>query len=320
VTQRWSSRVRGPLAVHAAGFRQHLLEQGYAPAPVSLHLGLLTDLSGWLEERGLDVDAIDAELVVTFTAERRRRTRFLSSPRGLRPLLGYLDTLSLLPMPVPAVGTVDVLLVDYRRYLLEVRSLAATTMPGYMKTARRFAAECLRDTDGGLAEITAGDVAAFITRAGAGYRPKTVNEIVVGLRSLLRFMYATGRIDRPLWETALGMAGWHGGPLPGRLPRGAGEAILASCDRSRLVGSRDFAMIILASVSACGLGKSPRSSSMTCDGEAESWSCEAKVEDATHSPCPSMSAKPSPTTYASEGRAVGKIVGRFFTSKPPGWG
>jgi hypothetical protein len=35
-----------------------------------------------------------------------------------------------------------------------------------------------------------------------GYRPKTVNEIVVGLRSLLRFMYATGRIDRTLWEAA----------------------------------------------------------------------------------------------------------------------
>ena len=78
-----------------------------------------------------------------------------------------------------------------------------------------------------------------------GYKPKTVNEIVVGLRSLLRFLYATGRIDLPLWEAALGMAGWHGGPLPGRLPRGAGEAILASCDRSSLVGARDYAMIIL---------------------------------------------------------------------------
>jgi integrase/recombinase XerD len=41
------------------------------------------------------------------------------------------------------------------------------------------------------------------------------------------------------------MAGWHGGPLPGRVPRGAGEAILARCDRQGLVGSRYFAMIIL---------------------------------------------------------------------------
>jgi integrase/recombinase XerD len=41
------------------------------------------------------------------------------------------------------------------------------------------------------------------------------------------------------------MAGWHGGPLPGRVPRGSGELILASCDRETLVGSRDHAMIIL---------------------------------------------------------------------------
>ena len=54
-----------------------------------------------------------------------------------------------------------------------------------------------------------------------------------------------GLIDRPLWEAALGMAGWHGGPLPGHVPRGSGELILASCDRETLVGSRDHAMIIL---------------------------------------------------------------------------
>ena len=236
MTQWWSSRVRGPLAVHAVGFRQHLLGQGYAAMPVLSQLGLLCELSGWLEDRRLGVDALGAERVVPFAAERRHHTPILSSPRGLRPLLGYLDTLGLLPEPVVAAGIVDVVFVEYRRYLLEVRCLAASTMPGYMKTATRFAAECLRGADDRLADITAMDVAAFVTRAGVGYKPKTVNEIVVGLRSFLRFLYATGRIGRPLWEAALGMAGWHGGPLPGRLPRGAGEAILASCDRSNVVG------------------------------------------------------------------------------------
>ena len=38
--------------------------------------------------------------------------------------------------------------------------------------------------------MSAGDVAGFETRTGAGYKPKTVNEIVVALRSFLRFCYA----------------------------------------------------------------------------------------------------------------------------------
>jgi hypothetical protein len=43
---------------------------------------------------------------------------------------------------------------------------------------------------GQWAPMSAGDVAGFVTRAGAGYKPKTVNEIVVALRSFLRFCYA----------------------------------------------------------------------------------------------------------------------------------
>ncbi|MHB1534421.1 MAG: tyrosine-type recombinase/integrase [Acidimicrobiales bacterium] len=245
MTQPWYVRASGPLAVHVGGFRARLIELGYAQPSVTAQMGLVCDLSGWLGGRGLGVDALDAEAVAVFAAGRRRSGRLLSSPAALRPLLGYLDTLGVLPAKVAAFGLVDVILADYRRYLLDVRCLAGSTMPGYMKTATRFAAECLQGPDNELADITAGDVAAFIGRAGVGYKPKTVNEIVVGLRSLLRFLYATGRIDVPLWEAALGMAGWHGGPLPGRLPHGAGEAILASCDRSTVVGNRDHAMIIL---------------------------------------------------------------------------
>jgi hypothetical protein len=187
VTQWWSSRVKGPLAVYATGFRQHLLEQGYAPMPVSLHLGLLCDLSGWLGDRGLGPEALDAELVVTFAGERRRRTRYLSSPRGLRPLLGYLDPLSLLPVPG-----------GWRR---RGRGTAGRPPPLSARGAlsggvddaglpRPPSASRLSVSNRGRrpGRDHRGDLAAFITRAGVGYRPRTVNEIVVGLRSLLRFM------------------------------------------------------------------------------------------------------------------------------------
>ena len=160
-----------------------------------------------------------------------------------------------------------------------------------MKTATRFAVECLQGTDDGPSDITAVDVAAFTARAGVGYKPKTVNEIVVGLRSLLRFCVrragSTYRCGRRRWRWPVGTEA----RCRGRLPQGPGEAILATCDRASLVGSRDFAMILLVVRLGLRAGEVTAANSMTCDGEWASWSFEAKAEVVTRSPCRSMSAR-----------------------------
>ena len=115
-------------------------------------------------------------------------------------------------------------------------------MLGYMKTATRFArvlGERRR-----LREVSGSDVAAFVRRAGVGHKPKTVNNIVIGLRSFLRFLYADGLIEArcgrrrwawPVGGAALCLAG------PGR--RGGGD--IGRMRPSSLLGARDFAMIML---------------------------------------------------------------------------
>jgi site-specific recombinase XerD len=241
----WNVRVKGPLAAHATGFQEHVVNLGYAPPSVDALRRLLTDLSGWLDARGLGLEPLATEEVDEFLADRRRNGIPLYSRRGLRPLLGYLDGLGLLPTPVVVPTRLEVLLGDYRGYLIAERSLAALTVLGYMKTATLFGTECLGVETDRCADLSGSDVAAFLRWAGAGHKPKTVNNIVIELRSFLRFLYATGQVDVPLWEAALGMASWRGGPLPRRAPAGAAEAILASCDRTTLLGARDFAMIIL---------------------------------------------------------------------------
>ena len=113
-----------------------------------------------------------------------------------------------------------VLLADYRRYLVVERGLAPLTVQGYLKTATWFCTECLAGGDVRVSELSAADVSGFLRRAGVGRQVKTVNNIVGELRSLLRFLYTTGRIDVPLAQAALGRAGWRGGPLPRPRPRG----------------------------------------------------------------------------------------------------
>src|ERR1019366_1590284 len=114
-----------------------------------------------------------------------------------------------------------------------------------MGTATRFGGECLGVELDWVGRLGAGDVAAFRRRAGVGLKPKTVNQVAVGLRSFLRFLYSIELIDVPLWEAVLGMASWRGRGFPRTSPPGTAEAILAGCDRRSLVGAGDFAMIIL---------------------------------------------------------------------------
>ena len=59
MTQPWHVRASGPLAVHVAGFRARLIELGYAAQPVTNQMGLVCDLSCWLESNGLGVDSLD---------------------------------------------------------------------------------------------------------------------------------------------------------------------------------------------------------------------------------------------------------------------
>jgi hypothetical protein len=65
----WHVRVRGPLAAHAVGFREHVVGLGYAPPSVDALRRLRADLSGWLDARGLGLEALVTDEVDEFLRE-----------------------------------------------------------------------------------------------------------------------------------------------------------------------------------------------------------------------------------------------------------
>jgi integrase/recombinase XerD len=211
----WHARVRGPLAAHAVDFRVHVVGLGYAPPSVDALRRLFGDLSVWLDDRGLGLESLVTGEIDEFLEQRRRSGVPLYSRRGLRPLLGYVKGLGLLPAPVVVRTPLDRLLGDYRRYLVVERSLAELTVAGYMKTATLFAAECLGDNADCVA-VSARDVSSFLARAGVGHKPKTVNNIV---RAAL--VPAVLVHHRPGGDAVVG-SGVGDGELAGRAPASPG--------------------------------------------------------------------------------------------------
>jgi site-specific recombinase XerC len=132
----------------------------------------------------------------------------------------------------PTLAVLD----EYRTWLIEERSLAPLTVRNYLKTASWFLEESGMGNGRPVAVLTAGDVSRFVLDASRTRSPRTVNEIVVGLRSLLRFLYARGLIATPLAQATPWMAGARTASLPRSVPPGTPDCLLASCDRSTLAG------------------------------------------------------------------------------------
>jgi integrase/recombinase XerD len=212
--QRGTRTVSGSLQAHAEGFLAELARLGYSPRSAEAQLRLLRHLSGWLADRGLGVEALGAEAVRAFVAERRRVTTKLRSERALVPLLGYLRALGVASASTPATPSTpaESLLHRFSSFLLTEKSLAPETVRSYASLVRPFVA-AHAERPGGWASLTARDVDEFLVARAGAERPGSVGVRANALRSLLRWMWrerlvaaslpdAVGRVAAPSAATS----------------------------------------------------------------------------------------------------------------------
>lgn len=246
-------RTAGHLAGFEEGFRERLDELGYASSSAQDQVRLFAALRDWLASEGLDPAGLTTEAVGRFLTARRaegRRTHLTA--RALGPLLDYLQGLGVVPVTgasPPTTATAQ-LLEDYRCYLRRERGLAPDTIRNYTRVARLFLAGLPHAEDPRLEELSTGDVTGFVLglararergpRSGAN-----VGTASTGLRSLLRFLFLQGRTPVLLADAVPTAARWKGSSLPRALDGATVAALLDSCDRTRAVGRRDFAILTL---------------------------------------------------------------------------
>ncbi|MEU7864539.1 tyrosine-type recombinase/integrase [Nonomuraea sp. NPDC049141] len=228
-------------------FRLELVRQGFTPRTAQDHAYVLAHLSRWLDQEGVAHTELSAERIAAFVAARRaggcRRWRTV---RSLRPMLGYLRGLGLVPAEEPrALGPVDAVLERYRRWLERERRLGEQTVSLRLHWAAKF---LIAQVEGGrldLARIGPQAVTAFVLKMSQHYAASSMKSLTSGLRSLLRFLFTAGDIDRDLSPVVPSVAGWQLSGIPVGANDEAVAALLASCNRSTVVGRRDFAVLLL---------------------------------------------------------------------------
>ncbi len=230
-------RMTGPLTPHAEGFAAELTAHGYTDLSLANQLRLMADLSRWLDATETDLDQIDQDVITRFLAKRRRtHTQFITE-RAIMPLVRYLEAAG-------AIGSIATqvrppssdLLQEYERYLVEERAV----LPARVGLCLSIAEQIL---DGRrVTRLTAKYVTRFVD-AHAG-RPGFMGELSA-LRSLLRFLFVSSKTALNLVHAVPSAPRWRLASLPKALEPHELAAVLATCDRRTLVGTRDYAVLVL---------------------------------------------------------------------------
>ncbi len=248
VTQgRYPVRPSGPLAEWVHPFREELIRQGFTARTAQDNAYVLAHLSRWLQQEGLDPAGFGVEGITAFARVRAdsgyRRWRSVAS---LRLMLTFLRERGLLPVAQPLrQGPVDVVLQRYRLWLRRERRLSETTIDLRLVWARKFLQAQVVDGDLGPDRLGPEAVTTFVLEMAGQYSTGSMKHATSGLRSLLRFLFAAGDVNRDLSSVVPSVAGWRLAGLPVGADDDAVTALLTCCDRSTAVGLRDLAVLLL---------------------------------------------------------------------------
>jgi integrase len=249
--RRYPVRVSGPLAAEVHAFREDLAREGYTGRTSQDNAYVMACLSRWLEAEGLTPSELTADRLEWFARARREEGyRRWRTARSLRLLLRHLRGKGLVPAgEQPEDSDPSGRMLDgFGRHLRAERQLAERTVRLRVHLVRPFLAG-LAGPDGRvrLDLVSPAAVARFVTGQSREYAIGSVKQVTVALRSLLRYLFAAGLLDRDLSPSVPPVAGWRMSGLPCGGEDGDVAAMLAGCDRSAVIGARDFAVLMLMS-------------------------------------------------------------------------
>ena len=240
-------RKPGRMGPYVEGFHDSLLASGYSPGSVRHMLKDMGGLGRWMVREDLTAGDLSPAVIGEFRRDLHAQgTPHVPGVRSLNPLLDYLTREGVLAEPAAPSTPVEILMADYRRWLVVDRGLADSTVLRYENLARRFLLErASEDGSDFVAKLAGAHVIAFLLRESTRVSVAATKGRVAELRSLLRFLYLTGQTPLPLATAVPPVAGWHDTGVPVGITAADVQRLLDSCDRTSSVGIRDFAILIL---------------------------------------------------------------------------
>jgi site-specific recombinase XerD len=237
----------GPLRPYGQPYITLVQDQGYKLETVRRDLQVIARFNGWLLRTGRKLRDVNEEVAARFLKWHLRRRK--RSCGELAILQRFLDVLRKAGMVPPAkaipLSPAQRLAACYQRYLLEERGCSDQTIGNYTPHVARFLCKYFGAGPINFTELHAREVTGFVRDNGRTQSPQHTKQVVTALRSFLRYLHYTGRIQRDLASTVPSVAHWRLTGLPKHLSPQDVQRVLDHCDQSSAVGQRNYAILLL---------------------------------------------------------------------------
>jgi integrase/recombinase XerD len=200
----------------------------------------------WLKCKKLSIEEVTPEIAQRYLYYRdHHRCHRKGAKYALRCFVQLLQVSGIVARDPPVAQTpVEKLVNEYALYLHQERGLAATTIRKYRWCARLFLTKQYGDRATRLSDLRAREIIDFVQHEAA-QRPTRAQSLAKVLRSFLQYARYRGFIKLDLAAAVPMVAHWSMASIPKAISPEYARRALASCDRRRPVGRRDYAILLL---------------------------------------------------------------------------
>ena len=231
------------------GFTQELYEAGYAQLTARRHLRAAEHLVHWTNRRGIPVTVLEERFIKEFSHHLNRcrctgygHTHRLELENGARLFIGYLRRAGVLTSPINEESIeIPDLLISFRSWMRQQRGTCDATLDNYSVHLRDLL-KCLGEDPGGF---DARNLRQFVLEASQRCGWAAAKKRTTAVRMFLRFLISDGRCTVGLDASIPALAHWRLSTLPRYLQCEDVERVIASCDLSTPIGTRDRAILLL---------------------------------------------------------------------------
>ena len=234
---------------HIDAFLEQLRTARYAEETLRKKRWVLTAFARWTNSQNIALTHFDEATIAAFvkrlTGAPVARIQFEIAV--LRRLLSYLRGESIVRLPTPDdESAIDHINGRYVDYLRQDRGLAENSILVYTPFVRDF----LKSQDAGDERVFPNAFDAMTIRdhlliRSKGRSGEYMRLMAVALRSFCHFLFLRGDTSRDLADSVPTVSKWRQTSVPTFLTPEQEETILASTDRSKPCGRRDYAILLL---------------------------------------------------------------------------
>jgi site-specific recombinase XerD len=237
----------GPHGQLVERYAVRLVKEGLVRHGTWRCLNLVGDLLSWIAGSRSRLTDLDERMVERYLRYRGDKQSIQPGDRAaLKRWLSVLrDAGSIAPAAPPPITPQDQIFGQFGNYLRTERGLAPRSVVRHQPLIRRFLHEVCPTGAGDLGKISQEDVTRYIERHARDWSAASGKAMCWSLRAFLRYLHHSGLNSFALAGCVPSIRQWKLASLPTYLSTAQIQKVLDGCDRTTVMGRRDYAILMM---------------------------------------------------------------------------